>query len=354
MAKSFKGFIKLRKKTVALALTSVLAIGLLTGCGSGDTDTSKNDKAGDTSNSEEVVNIGISQYVEHGALDATREGFIKALEEKGYKDGEKINIDLQNAQADMPNTQTIAQGFVADNKDLLLGIATPSAQALYNATKETPILITAVTDPVDAGLVESLEKPVSNVTGTSDALDLKLQLTLLKELYPEAKKVGVLYTTSEANSEVQVKEIEDMASEFDLEIVTAGVSTSNDVAQSLDSIIDDVDIMYVPTDNIIVAAMPLIYQKTIDKKVPIIGSEKGQVEDGALATEGIDYFKLGEQTGLMAVEIIEGKDPKDMPIQTAKEFTLTINEDTVKALGLKLPEALKERAEMIGSVKGDK
>ncbi len=353
MAKNFKGFKKLRKKTLALALTSVLAMSVLAGCGSGNTDTSK-DAGGSKTEKTKVVNIGISQFVEHGALDSAREGFVKALEEKGYKDGEKIKIDLQNAQADMTNTQTIAQGFVADKKDLLLGIATPSAQALYNATKETPILITAVTDPVNAGLVKSLEKPGTNVTGTSDALDLKLQFQLLKELYPQAKKVGVIYTTSEANSEVQVKQIKEMAPTFGLEVVTAGVSTSNDVAQSLDSIIDGVDIMYVPTDNIVVSAMPLIYQKTIAKKIPIIASEKGQVESGALATEGIDYFKLGHQTGLMAVQIIEGKNPKDMPIQTAKEFTLTINENTVKELGLKLPEELKKRAEMIGSVKGDK
>lgn len=351
MAKSFKGFKKFKKKAIVLTLSSLLAVTMLAGCG-GDTNTT--DNSGGTKDKSEVVNIGISQFVEHGALDSAREGFIEALEEKGYKDGEKIKIDLQNAQADMTNTQTIAQSFVADNKDLLLGIATPSAQALYNATKETPILITAVTDPIEAGLVKSLDKPDTNVTGTSDALDLKLQMELLKKLYPEAKKVGVLYTTSEANSEVQVKELKEKAPEYDLEIVTAGVSTSNDVAQSLDSIINNIDVMYVPTDNVIVSSMPLIYQKTIEKKIPIIASERGQVENGALATEGIDYKKLGYQTGLMAVEIIEGKDPKDMPIQTPDEFTLTINENTVKELGIELPADLKDRAEMIGSEKGDK
>ena len=329
-------------------------MGVMVGCGSDDnTTTDQNDSGNDTEQTE-VVNIGISQFVEHGALDAARDGFLAALEEKGYKDGGKVIIDLQNAQAESANTQTIAQGFVADNKDLLLGIGTPSAQSLYNGTKEIPILITAITDPVDAGLVKSLENTETNVTGTSDALDLELQFKLLKDLNPDAKKVGVVYTTSEPNSEIQVKEIKEKAPDFGLEVVTAGISTSNDVAQALDSIIEDIDVMYVPTDNIVVAAMPLIYQQTIAKKIPVIGSEKGQVENGALATEGIDYYELGFQTGLMAVEIIEGKEPKDMPVQVAKEFVLTINEDTVKELGIELPEELKSRAEMIGSVKGDK
>lgn len=353
MSKKFKGFKGFRKKGVALALTSVLVMGMLVGCGS-DGEDSSTETGGDKKEPTETVEIGISQFLEHGALDSTREGFIAALEENGYKDGEKINIELQNAQGESTNTQTIAQSFVADNKDLLLGIGTPSAQALYNGTKETPILITAITDPVDAGLVKSLEKTESNVTGTSDALDLKLQFDLLKDLYPEAKTVGVLYNTGEPNSEVQVKEIKEKAPDFGLEVVTAGVSTSNDVAQSLDSIIDQVDVMYVPTDNVVVAAMPLIYQTTIAKKIPVIGSERGQVENGALATEGIDYYELGFQTGLMAIEIIEGKNPEDMAVKTADEFSLTINKDTVKKLGLELPKELEERAEMIGSETSDK
>lgn len=347
MAKKFKGFRGFKKKSLALALTSMLVMGVLVGCGS-DSENEENTEQ------TETVEIGISQFLEHQALDSTREGFIAALEENGYKDGEKINIDLQNAQGESTNTQTIAQSFIADNKDLLLGIGTPSAQALYNGTKETPILITAITDPVDAGLVKSLDSTESNVTGTSDALDLKLQFDLLKDLYPDAKTVGVLYNTGEPNSEVQVKEIKEKAPDFDLEVVTAGVSTSNDVAQSLDSIIDKVDVMYIPTDNVVVAAMPLIYQSTIAKKIPVIGSERSQVENGALATEGIDYYELGFQTGLMAIEIIEGKNPEDMGIKTADEFSLTINEDTVKALGIELPEDLKSRAEMIGSETSDK
>lgn len=353
MVKKFKGFKKMGKKAVALAVTSVLAMSMLAGCGSGDENTSSNSGEGEKEKTE-VVNIGISQLLEHDALNKAKEGFIDALAEKGYKDGEKIKVDFQNAQGEMTNAQTIAQGFVADKKDLLLGIGTNSAQALYNATKDTPILITAVTDPVDAGIAKSLEKTETNVTGTTDALDLDLQFKLLKDLVPNAKRVGVLYTTSEANSEVQVKEIKEKAPEFGFEIVTAGVSTSNDVAQSLESIIDKVDVIYVPTDNIVVAAMPLIYQKTVAKKIPVIGSERGQVENGALATEGIDYYKLGYETGLMAVEIIEGKKPQEMPIKKAIEFSPTINEDTATALGILLPKELKARAEMIGSVKGDK
>ena len=348
MVKKFKG---LGKKAVALALTSVLVGTMLVGCGSDSTDTSG--KSADSNAQDKVINIGISQVISHGALDSAREGFVAALEEKGYKDGEKIKIDLQNAQGDTATMQTIAQNFVADKKDLLLGIGTPSAQALYNSTKDTPILITAVTDPVGAGLTKSMEKPETNVTGTSDALDLKLQFELLKKLAPNAKNIGVLYTTSESNSEVQLKEIKAKAPEFGFKIVEAGVATTNDVAQSLEHIIDKIDAMYIPTDNIIVNSMPLIYSKTIDKKIPIIGSEKGQVENGALATEGIDYYKLGYQTGLMAVEILEGKKPADIPVQTANEFILNVNKKTLEKLSIELPEDLKTKAKVIGSVKGD-
>ncbi|AFS77370.1 ABC transporter substrate binding protein [Gottschalkia acidurici 9a] len=344
-------FKRLGKKAVALALTSALAGTMLVGCGNGSTDTSE--KASNNNAQDKVIKIGISQVISHGALDSTREGFVAALEEKGYRDGEKIKIDLQNAQGDSATMQTIAQNFVADKKDLLLGIGTPSAQALYNATKDTPILITAVTDPVGAGLTKSMEKPETNVTGTSDALDLKLQFELLKKLAPNAKNIGVLYTTSESNSEVQLKEIKAKAPEFGFKIVEAGVATTNDVAQSLEHIIGKIDAMYIPTDNIIVNSMPLIYSKTIDKKIPIIGSEKGQVENGALATEGIDYYKLGYQTGLMAVEILEGKKPADMPVQTANEYILNVNKETLGKLSIELPEELKAKAEMIGSVKGD-
>lgn len=337
---------KLRKKLLSLGLVMTLGVGVLAGC-SGGGEESEAEKTG----SGDKYKIGISQIMEHTALDSARAGFEKALEENGYKD--KVEIDYQNAQGDQSVNDTIAQNFVSQGKDLMLGIATPSAQSLYNASKEIPILITAVTDPVDAGLVKSLEKPETNVSGTTDSMDIGVQFKLLKTLYPEAKKVGILYNTAEANSEVQVRDAEARAGEFGLEIVKAGVTGTNDVSQVLDSIIDEIDAVYVPTDNVVVSSLPLIYAKTMEKKMPIIASESGQVENGALATEGLDYEKLGYQTGLMAIRILEGEKPSEMPVESLKETTLTVNEDTLKKLGLELPKELEDRAVMIGSGSGE-
>lgn len=336
---------KLRKKLLSLGIVMTLGMGVLAGCSGGE------EGGTEESGSKEVYKIGISQIMEHTALDSAREGFEMALEENGY--GDKVEIDYQNAQGDQSVNDTIAQNFVSQGKDLMLGIATPSAQSLYNASKDIPILITAVTDPVDAGLVKSLEAPGTNVTGTTDNMDIGVQFKLLKTLYPEAKKVGILYNTAEANSEVQVKDAEARAGEFDLEIVKAGVTGTNDVSQVLDSIIGEVDAIYVPTDNVVVSSLPLIYSKTMEKKIPIIASESGQVENGALATEGLDYEKLGYQTGLMAIEILEGKKPSDMPVESLKETTLTVNADTLEKLGLELPEDLAKRAVLIGSGSGE-
>lgn len=333
---------KLRKRLLALGIVMTVGAGVLSGCSGGNESGQSN---------SEVYEIGISQVMEHTALDSARSGFEKALNENGYKD--KVEIDYQNAQGDPSVNDTIARNFVSQDKDLLLGIATPSAQTLYNATKDIPILITAVTDPVDAKLVKSLEKPGTNVTGTTDALDISKQFELLKSLYPDAKKVGILYNTAEVNSEVQVKDAEEKSSEHGIEIVKAGVTGTNDVAQVLDSIINEVDAIYVPTDNVVVSSLPMIYSKTMEKKIPIIASESGQVENGALATEGIDYEKLGYQTGLMAIEILEGKDPSEMPVESLKETTLTVNSDTLEKLGLDLPEDLAERAVLIGSDKSE-
>ncbi|MDO5708362.1 MAG: ABC transporter substrate-binding protein [Andreesenia angusta] len=333
-----------RMLTLGLALT----LGLVgVGCSSDD---GGNTDGGSTDNKDEKVKIGISQFVEHGALDAAREGFEEALKDGGYGE-DKVDIEYQNAQTDSSINENIAQKFASAKKDLLFGISTQSAQALYNADKETPILITAVTDPVGAELVKSLEKPETNVTGTTDNIDIEVQFKLIKELLPEAKKIGMLFNSAEQNSEVQVKEAKEKASEYDFEIVEGGVTGTNDVAQVTDSIIDDVDAIYVPTDNVVVSSLPIVFDRTIEKKIPIIGSERGQVENGALATEGINYKELGYKTGEMAIKILKGEKPESMPVEKTEEFTLTVNKETLEKLGLELPDSLKERAEMIGSEK---
>ena len=335
-----------KQKSSILFVVLLLIISLLTGCS--NQSVAGNDQKSESSiQSNKPVEIGISQLVEHPALDAARQGFIDALASKGLNDGENLKIDFQNAQGDIPTAQTIAQNFVNSKKDMIFAIATPAAQAAFNATKDIPILITAVTDPVDAGLAQSLEKPGTNVTGTSDAAPMDKQFELLKKLVPDAKHVGILYNTSERNSEIQLEMAMELSKKHGFEIISRGVTSTNEVPQVLDSIIDKIQVLYVPTDNLMASSMAIISEKCIEKNVPIIGSEKGQVENGALATEGIDYYKLGYQTGLMAFEVWNGAIPSDMPIETLKDTTLTTNADVAERLNITIPDDVMNRAEVI-------
>lgn len=329
-------------KKISMLVSAVLLVGALGGC--------SNSKTSDGAK-KDIVKIGITQIVEHPALDSAREGFVAALKDKNYVDGENIKIDFQNAQGDMPTTQTIAEKFVNDDADLILAIATPSAQAAYNATqksnKDIPILITAVTDPVEAGIVKSLENPGTNVTGTSDAAPMDTQFKLMKKLVPTSKKVGIIYNTSEVNSEVQVEEAKKLAGNYGIEIKTQGITSENEIPQALESILNKIDILYIVKDNMVASAMPIVTRKCFAKNIPVIGSESAHVKAGAVATEGIDYYKLGYQTGLKAVEILEGKKPMEIPVETQKEATIVINEDAVKKLNIKIPEDIASKAEKV-------
>lgn len=299
---------------------------------------------------QETIKIGITQIIEHPALDSSRLGFIDALADNGYTKDENIEIDFQNAQGDIPTAQTIANNFVSDKKDLILAIATDTAQSAYNATKEIPILITAVTDPIEAGLANSWEKSGTNVTGTSDAVPIEKQFELLKILIPDAKIVGIVYNTGELNSEIQVQKAEEIAPNFDIEIKTSGITNINEVAQSLDYLLENIDVLYVPTDNTVASSMPLIFNKCIEKNIPIIGAESAHVKGGALATEGIDYYNLGYQTGLMAIEVINGSNTQDIAIATLQDTKLVINIDSAKKLNIIIPEDLKTRAQLVEGV----
>lgn len=336
-----------KKNLVLIVLSFMMSIVVLAGCGKSNTAEVKGNDV--SKGKDEMISIGISQIVEHPALDSARKGFIDALESKGFKDGEKVSIEIQNAQGDIPTAQIIAKDFVSQKKDMILAIATPTAQAAFNATKEIPILITAVTDPVDAGLVQAWEKSGTNVAGTSDSAPMKKQLELIKKLVPNAKKVGIMFNTSETNSELQVSKAKELAPDFDFEIITSGVTNTNEVSQALDALVNKIDVLYVPTDNLIASSMPLVSAKCNEKKIPIIGAEKAHVELGALATEGIDYYKLGFQTGLMAVEVLEGKSPKDMAVETLKNTELVINNKVAELLNIDIPEDLKNKAVTVES-----
>jgi len=329
-------------KKISILTSLLLSVSILGGCSK--TPAVSSDKS---ANKEKIIKIGISQVTEHPALDAARNGFIEALKSKGFEDGKNIKIDYQNAQGEIATAQTIAQNFVSQKEDLILAIATPSAQAAYNATKDIPILITAVTDPIKAGLTKSLDKPDTNVTGTSDDVSIEKQLELLKKLLPNSKKVGVIYNSSESNSEIQLENIKKAVPNFNLELVSVGVNNVNEITQALNSILDKIDVLYIPTDNLVVSAMPLISNTCFKKNIPIIGSEEGQVASGALATNGIDYFKLGFQTGLMAVEILNGKKVSQIPITTLSELSMVINIDAAKKLNINIPEDISNKAKKI-------
>lgn len=298
-------------------------------------------------NSQKTISIGISQIIENPVLDLARDGFVDALKDKGFEDGKKIEIDTQYAQGDIALTTTIAQNFISQKKDLILAISTPSAQSALQSTKEIPILFTAVTDPVIAGLLEDVISPEGNITGTTDMVPIGKQFELGKMIFPDAKKVGVPYNTSETNSQVQVELAKEAAKDAGLEIVEIPVTNSSELEPALNAKIQEVDFLFLPSDNLIASSMSIITKVALDNNIAAIGVDEPMVKNGALACEGLDYYKLGYQTGLMAIDILEGKEIKDIPVSGTEETELTINEDIAKKLGLTIPENILKEAVMV-------
>ncbi|ADG83523.1 ABC transporter substrate-binding protein [Thermincola potens] len=325
------------KKLITLSMVLLLLAGLV-GCGSNQPAATKDKGSG------KALQVGIIQIVEHPALDAAREGFLEALKKNGYEEGKNLVVNYQNAQGDANNLQPIAQKLASEKPDLILAIATPSAQAVAGATKDIPILITAVTDPVGAKLVNSLQKPGTNVTGTTDMNPIKEQLELLKQLVPGAKNIGVIYNAGEQNSQTQVKKVKELASGLGLEVSEATVTSTAEVMQATQSLVGKVQAIYVPTDNMVVSAANSVVQVADQNKIPIISGESSVVEKGALATIGIDYKKLGEQTGEMAIRIINGEKPQDMPVESQKEFSIVINKKNADKIGVTIPEEVLGKA----------
>ena len=313
---------------------------ILIGCG----DKKEEAKTGtDTANTEtkaddKVYKIGITQIVSHQALDKAREGFKDALEEAGIK----AEYDEQNAQGDVTIANTIANKFVTDKVDLVFAIATPTAQAVSNATSDTPILFSAVTDPEAVGLV----KP--NVTGSSDKVDIEQQLALLREISKDAKKIGFLYNSSEENSLVQLEEIKKVAGKYDFEIVEQGISSANELPQAIDKMLTQVDALYLPTDNLISSSSALIAEKANAAKIMTFAAESGMLENGIFITKGIDYYQLGKEAGKMAAEILkDGKKPSDLPYKISETVEIAVNKQTLEQLGIKLPEDVMSKAKFI-------
>ncbi len=284
------------------------------------------------------LKIGVLQLIEHVALDQAYEGFVAGLAEAGYVDGENIVIDYQNAQGEQANCVTIAQKFVNDNVDLILAIATPAAQAAANLTDSIPILVTAVTDPQSAMLVESNEMPGRNVSGTSDLTPVAAQMDLLVDLVPSAQTVGLLYTSSEQNSIFQIELAKKALDSLGLDYIEATVSNSNEIQQVTQSLVGKVDAIYSPTDNLIAAGMATVGMVAMEAGIPVICGEEGMTMTGGLATYGINYYNLGMQTGAQAVRILkDGANPAEMPIEYLSSGELVINEDFANAIGLTIP-----------------
>ena len=284
---------------------------------------------------KDVFRIGISQFITHQSLDATREGFVDELAKQGYVEGKNIEIDLQNAQGEQRNLKTISQQL-AESSDVVLAIATPSAQSLANTTQTTPVIFSAVTDPVSAKLVESREHPGSNVTGTSDQSSdaISTQINLIKKVLPKAKTIGILYTQSEPNSVVQKDEAKRLLEEKGFTVVEKTILDSNNVKAAAESLMAEVDMVFVPTDNIISSTMETVKQVSIKHKVPVFGGSTEMVAVGGLYNYGTNYEELGRQTARMLIRVLKGEKPENMAVELPEKLELHTNQEMADALGI--------------------
>ena len=294
---------------------------------------------------EESYTIGIGQFAEHGSLDNCRTGFIEGLAEAGLVEGDNLTVIYQNAQADMGVAQQIAAQFAAKPVDLMVGIATPMAQACYNAAGDIPTIFTAVSDPVSAGFADADGKAVGEVTGTSDALPVAAQLATIRAMLPDAKKIGILYTTSEVNSLSTIETYKSLAPDYGFEIVESGISTAADIPLALDALLGKVDCLTNLTDNTVVSALALVLDKANAAGKPVFGSEIEQVKLGCVAAEGLDYVALGRQTGLMAAKVLKGEvKASDMAYEVISDPSLYVNTEALARFGITLSDDLAARA----------
>ena len=314
---------------------------LLAGCGSDDSSSAGKENGG---GDNEAYKIGVSQFVEHPSLDEATKGFKQALEDKGLE----VEYDDQNAQGDQNNTGPISKNFVSHGVDLIFANATPSAQAAVNATKDIPVIFTSVTDPVSAKLVASMETPEGNATGTSDANPEAIPSTvafIADEL--KGKKIGTIYNAGEQNSVVQVEQMKKEAEAAGVEVVEATVSTSAEVKQAAESLLDKADVFYIITDNTVVSALESVVQVAYDKDIPLFVGELDSVERGGFAAYGFNYYDIGYQAGEMAADILEGgKEPGTIAVEYPKELKLVINQKAAEEMGIEIKEEWKENAEL--------
>lgn len=325
------------KKSINTLLLAALAAAALSGC------SSKAAPEKSSSNDSTAYTVGIGQFAEHGSLDNCREGFLQGLSEEGIEEGKNLTVLYENAQADGGTASQIINNFLSKKADLICGIATPMAQAAYSGAKKTdvPVIFTAVTDPVAAALAKEDGTPVGEITGTSDKLPVEKQLEMIRKILPDAKTIGILYSTSEVNSEAAIKEYKAAAASYGFEIIEGAVSATADIPLATDSILEKVDCLNNLTDNTVVSSLPLILDKAGKKNIPVFGSEVEQVKIGCLASMGLDYVDLGKQTGIMAAKVLKGEaKASDMNFEVIKEAAFYGNAKVAENLGISLPSEL--------------
>ena len=328
---------KWMKYSAAAALAAAAVLGMAACGGAG----------GASSKADGKKHVAVLQIMEHGSLDAANKGVIDALAKRGYT-ADKIEIDQQNAQGDQSNLKNIAARFKSAKPDIIVGISTPATQALANEIHDVPIVGVAITDFETAKLVKSNAKPETNVTGAHDLGPVEKQVDMGKAFLPGAKTVGIMYNSSEINSEIQANRVKKHAAETGLSVVEATVSNVNDIQQAAESIVGQVDFIYIPTDNVMASAMPNLLKVTDAAKIPVIVGFDAGVKEGALASISVDFYKNGLQVGDMAADILDGKSkPETMPVQDPKDLTVMINKKNAKLLGLSIPDVYKD-AELIG------
>lgn len=318
------------KKLLAAAMILALLTAALAGCGGG----------GET----EMVKIGLVQLMEHPSLNTIRESILDGLEEKGFRDGENISIDYKNGQNDMSVIKTIVQTFVANEYDMIIAIATPAAQAALGETTEIPIIFAAVTDPVDAGLVDDLNAPGGNVTGTSDEVSAEMIMELASRITPGFKTIGALYSSGEDNSVSVIAGLKKYAEENGYTVVESAIAHSGEVQQAAQYLADKADIVYSPIDNTVASAMSVATDVFNKAGIPFYVSADSMVQDGGLATYGIDYTVLGKETGYMAAEVINGAKPAEIPVKKMSDMSIYVNTDTAAALKIEIPQDVLEEA----------
>ncbi len=297
-----------------------------------------------TATADETVRIGIIQFAEHGSLDNCRIGLVEGLAAEGFVEGENVIFDVQNAQADTSIAGQIAD-VMAGKYDMICAIATPAAMAAFNAAEDAgiPVIYTAVSDPVSAMLANADGTNPGNITGTSDALPVEAQLKLIRAMMPEAKKIGILHTTSETNSDATLKLYKELAPQYGFEIVDKGISTGADLPMALDALLPQVDCTTNLTDNTVVSYLAVVLEMSAEYGKPVFGSEIEQVVNGCVAAEGLEYVELGRQTGRIAARVLKGENAAEIPYETISNSYLYVNEEALAQFGLTIPAELADR-----------